>query len=1027
MVCANAAGRHPKMTLLLACCTPDERASLEHAFGDGFRLVLAHGADEALSAVRADAPAAVLCNLSAPEARTFLDLLRRDDDARGLPVLALAPKDDEDAQASALEHGADGIVTLPVSPLLARARLESALRTQSAADARAQEINDQLRFLNETSRLLLVGTDPDAAIHRALRKILEHFDGERSYLFELDDEHEEAANTYEVCAPGVPSEQANLQHLPYASQAYVLEEFRNDRVVRIDDVAAMPENGLRERRVLERQGIRSAFLVPLWSEGRLVGYAGVDDPRKNARHVDQLAAIGDYLAAMLARRDQTRRAEQDGELAQKLMNDTPGGFVRMRMSAGGNAVPVFVNDGFCDMMGMTRDEAMALYTENAYAGVHPDDVPAIQQAAAKAMEEDCVFSARARFLHREKGYQLFQAYYRTTTDSDGTKYTNGYYADMTPEAAQEERRRELLDNLPCGAIIFEIAADGSIVCPHINKRYIELVGRDAAELRLHDAIRAVHPNDRARFLRAIDEAVREDCMMECDLRTLRGDGSYLPFHLVGRVAEKGPSKTVMYTTYTPISEETRSLGAALADQRRAERRAREINEQLQFLNDASRYLLVGADPDDSIRLALEKMRAYFAGDRAYVFELDEEEGLTSNTYECCAPGVSSEQESLQNLPSAAYARTLGILGTGESICLDGAEAIAASGIDEHGVITAQGIESIILVPLRSGERLVGFMGVDNPARNVSHASHLVALGDYVTAILRRRDDEEQILHDNRVMHDLMKDMPGGFVQQRVTPDGRTIPLFINEEFCRMSHMSHRECIEFYSADGFTGVHPDDVEMANEALDKLVSTRDTITLRLRLIRGDGGYVPMQVFYRVTDDRDGNLLLSGYYTDLTEQLAREEREKAERDELTGLFNRTRLARMRDDAYLGLASCGVLFFDVNHLKAVNDTQGHEQGDVMLRLVADGIHAISDERVHGYRYGGDEFIVVACDCDEAELAALVARWEEALRALCENRAVVATAAVGSAWSRAPFTLSDLIRRADRAMYDEKQRARCR
>ena len=45
MVCANAAGGLPKMTLLLACCTPDERASLEHAFGDGFRLVLAHGAD----------------------------------------------------------------------------------------------------------------------------------------------------------------------------------------------------------------------------------------------------------------------------------------------------------------------------------------------------------------------------------------------------------------------------------------------------------------------------------------------------------------------------------------------------------------------------------------------------------------------------------------------------------------------------------------------------------------------------------------------------------------------------------------------------------------------------------------------------------------------------------------------------------------------------------------------------------------------------------------------------------------------
>ena len=387
--------------------------------------------------------------------------------------------------------------------------------------------------------------------------------------------------------------------------------------------------------------------------------------------------------------------------------------------------------------------------------------------------------------------------------------------------------------------------------------------------------------------------------------------------------------------------------------------------------------------------------------------------------------MSSEQRNLQNLPCEVYRLTLDILKTGESICFDGVEAIVESGLNENDILTNQGIEGLILVPLRTGERLVGFMGVDNPTRNVSHASHLAALGDYMTAILHRRDNEEQILRDNRVLHDLMEDMPGGFVQQIVTPDGRTVPFFINDEFCRMSGMSHDECVAFYSTDGFTGVHPDDNEMAKEALEELIATRDTVTLRLRLIRGDGSYVPMQVFYRVTDDRDGNLLLSGYYTDLTEQLALEEREKAEHDQLTGLYNRTRLARMRDGEYLGLSSCGVLFFDVNHLKIVNDTQGHERGDVMLKLVADGIHAITGERVHGYRYGGDEFIVVVCGGGEDELPALVERWEAAMRKLSQDREVAATAAVGSAWSRAPFTLGDLIRRADHAMYDEKQRVR--
>ncbi|MBX9035375.1 sensor domain-containing diguanylate cyclase [Gordonibacter massiliensis] len=416
---------------------------------------------------------------------------------------------------------------------------------------------------------------------------------------------------------------------------------------------------------------------------------------------------------------------------------------------------------------------------------------------------------------------------------------------------------------------------------------------------------------------------------------------------------------------------------------------------------------------------------YFGGDRAYIFEASDEKRETSNTYEVCAPGVAPEKDSLQHVPYDLQEYALSQLRKGKSIYLDSESTIANSGIDADRIITSQGIDSIILVPLQAGVRLVGFMGVDNPKRHVTHISHLMGLGDSVTAILQRRDNEEQILRDNRIMRDLMNDMPGGFVQQRVSPDGRTVPIFINEEFCRMSGMSHRECVEFYSTDGFTGVHPDDNEMAKRALEDLIATRETVTLRLRLVRGDGSYVPMQVFYRVTDDRDGNLLLSGYYTDLTDQLALEEREMAERDELTGLFNRTKLAHMRIGAYRKLASCGVLFFDVNRLKIVNDTQGHAQGDVLLRVVADGIRSLATDRIHGYRYGGDEFLVVACDGAESELEGLIGQWEASMGELASESGIAVTAAVGTAWSEAPFSLNDLIRQADQEMYANKHRDR--
>lgn len=779
-------------------------------------------------------------------------------------------------------------------------RVEGARVAESPENGYEQRrASEQLLFVNEIARSLLADADADDAIRQALEKVREHFGGTRAYVFEFDDEKRASRATYASCAPGTRCEQAGPHGIPHERRGSLMEEFRRGRAVRIDGVGALPAEAEEQRAVLGRRGAESALFAPLRTDGGLVGYVEVDDPQINGRCVDQLAAVGDCIAATLARRDRTARLQRDNELTQRLMNDTPGGFVRLRMLPGGNAVPEFISDGFCRIMGMTHDEAMELYTKDAYAGVHPDDVLELMRAAAQAMEEDDMFSARARFLHKERGYVQFQAFYRTMTEPDGTQFTNGYYVDMTAEVEQEERRKELLESL-----------------------------------------------------------------------------------------------------------------------RAAERRARETNEQLRLLSDVSRYLLVGDDPHDAIRSALRETMAYFDGDRAYLFELDEGHRISHNTYEVCAPGVEGEKDRLQSVPFSEQEHTLGLLAEGENLWIDDTEGIADLGIADGGV------RSFVLMPLINAGKLAGFMGVDNPRRNTGHVGHLAGLGDSVSAILQRRDNEEQILRDNRVLRDLMNDMPGGFVQQLVSPDGRTVPIFINEEFCRMSGMTHEECVAYYSTDGFTGVHPDDNEMAKRALENLIATRETLTLRLRLIRGDGSYVPMQVFYRVTDDRDGNLLLSGYYTDLTDQLAAEEREMAEHDELTGLSNRTKLANMMAE-YRGLSSCGVLFFDVNHLKTVNDTEGHQQGDVLLRLVADGIASIVGERVHGYRYGGDEFLVVACDGEERELDELVERWKARMRELADEHRVTATAAVGCAWSEAPFALSDLIRRADTAMYADKQRVK--
>lgn len=149
----------------------------------------------------------------------------------------------------------------------------------------------------------------------------------------------------------------------------------------------------------------------------------------------------------------------------------------------------------------------------------------------------------------------------------------------------------------------------------------------------------------------------------------------------------------------------------------------------------------------------------------------------------------------------------------------------------------------------------------------------------------------------------------------------------------------------------------------------------------------------------------------------------RQLCEHDELTYLFNRTKLATMMDSEYRVLSSCAVLFFDINSLKEVNDTLGHKAGDTLLCQFAESIRSIANHDVHPYRYGGDEFIVVVCNAQESELDMLLEMWRDRLNHLIRRGGIPCSVAVGRAYSSAPFVLSELILEADKAMYENKRK----
>jgi len=164
------------------------------------------------------------------------------------------------------------------------------------------------------------------------------------------------------------------------------------------------------------------------------------------------------------------------------------------------------------------------------------------------------------------------------------------------------------------------------------------------------------------------------------------------------------------------------------------------------------------------------------------------------------------------------------------------------------------------------------------------------------------------------------------------------------------------------------LHPDDLAHVTAFMaDLLAGGRTTYSIELRLLHHAGHYVPVLTRGVVLRDAGGRALrMSGTNTDLTERKQSERRiyELAYFDPLTGLPNRRFLIEELDKTLARHSRSGqfgaLLFIDLDNFKLLNDTMGHDVGDMLLRQVAGRLRQALRDSDQLARLGGDEFVVV-------------------------------------------------------------------
>lgn len=140
----------------------------------------------------------------------------------------------------------------------------------------------------------------------------------------------------------------------------------------------------------------------------------------------------------------------------------------------------------------------------------------------------------------------------------------------------------------------------------------------------------------------------------------------------------------------------------------------------------------------AIQRLLSIIGKYYGADRAYIFEVNYKKSILINTYEWCEAGVKPELNNLQRLPLTAADRWFEQFEKNGEININSLLTNVDKDSLEFEILNAQGIESLMAVPLWSENKIEGFLGVDNSKNNTDTIMLLRSAASFIINDIKKR-------------------------------------------------------------------------------------------------------------------------------------------------------------------------------------------------------------------------------------------------------------------------------------------------
>lgn len=279
-----------------------------------------------------------------------------------------------------------------------------------------------------------------------------------------------------------------------------------------------------------------------------------------------------------------------------------------------------------------------------------------------------------------------------------------------------------------------------------------------------------------------------------------------------------------------------------------------------------------------------------------------------------------------------------------------------------------------------------------------------------------------------ILEILFQMMPGGIIGGYLE-DG--FPLYtVNDILLQLLGYTYDEFVQDTGGLISNMIHADDRKFVTDEVKRAFQKGRQYEVEYRVKKRGGDYLWVRDVGRKISTPEGRDAVISVLIDISENVRAKDhlREESVRDGLTGLYNRRGGERLISKA-LQCPACNIfIIMDIDNLKGINDSCGHQTGDDVLRLAASLLsHTFRSSDIL-VRLGGDEFVIFVNACAdvgavERKLRTVTEQYRQTLAIICPN--VKSSLSFGGIYARGQSEFQKMYAKADAALYEIKKTAK--